>query len=69
MVYVPSHERVGVSCRFAVSCRDGWVLAVESGSDVQGEVVGFADGGPTVLGVFEHGLDALALYNRDVRLS
>lgn len=69
MVYVPSHERVGVRCNFAVSCRDGWILMVESGSDVQWEVVGFADGGPTVLGVFEHGADALALYNRDVRPS
>jgi len=69
MSYVPSHERIGVRCSMAVSCRWGWILAVESGEDVKWEVVGFAEGGPTILGVFGDGLDALRLYNSEVRQS
>jgi hypothetical protein len=50
----------------AASCRSGMLLAVEEASGIIWEVVRF---GPPheLLASFQHGADALALYNSDVK--
>lgn len=65
--HIPTNQRApGVRCTMAASCRQGMLLAVEDAANVTWEVVRF---GPPheLLAALQHGAEALALYNSDVK--
>lgn len=65
--FVPTRDRpADVRCSMAVSCRHGMLLCTEDMDGITWEVVRF--GSPHVLlATFQHGPDALALYNASIK--
>ncbi len=66
--HIPTNARPpGVRCSLAASCPRGMLLAVEDAGATIWEVVRFHTYGHELVATFQHGPDARACYNRNIK--